>query len=292
MKTKLYDLPDWQQMLQEIGWADAPTEEQIEKEIVQELTRGRVTFTEQPAHIPIEKSCRVTLRMESVLPKFNKEKVVVTVGAGLYDATVETALCGMVVGQKAEVTIKGENVSFTVLKAEKKQYPVLTDAFVQDLQVEGISSLAAYRRYMEQKIRAEYAARLGGVLLEKLLPYAKTDIPAQEDIQSVIELEYEPLRVRFKLDEMTPKEWKEGFGKVELRKFYAQIYPDVALLFGTADKESFFESRREAAKKTILDCLLLGAIVGSDADPTQDSKAEQKMMQILESRILKMIYGG
>lgn len=292
MKTKLYSMEDWKAVLKEIGWEDAPTMEQIEKETIQELTRGKVTFAEQPAQTPIEKTCRVTLRTQSVLPKFNREKTVITVGSGLYDPTVEAALCGMTTGQTGEVTVKGETVSFDILKVEKKQYPALTDELVADLQIEGVFGLQSYRRYMEQRIKTEYAGKLANALLEKLAASAQFGPYSDEDISAVITREYEPLQARFSLDKMTPEEWKEGFGNTALREFYAQIYPDVALLFGTTGKESFFASRREAAEKTIRNCLLLGAMVGREADPTEDSKAEKNLMQKLESKLLEEIYGG
>ena len=131
MKTKLIFLPDWQGVLAQLGWADAPGRETVEREVLQELTRGKVTFVPQTPGQPIEKTCRVTLRTESVLPKFNKEKTLVTVGSGLYDPAVEAKLVGMTQGGRAEVTVKGEKVAFSVEKVEKRHFPDLTDDLVK-----------------------------------------------------------------------------------------------------------------------------------------------------------------
>ena len=212
-------------------------------------------------------------------------------GSGLYDSTIEETLVGMALGDRAEVTVKGETVAFSVEKVEKRHFPALTDALVKELGLEGIEDMAAYRRYMGEKLRTAYARTLGEKLVQCLLEKAVAE-PDPEDIQKVIDLEYEPLRVRFGLDEMTPEKWKEDLGRAELRAFYEQIYPDVAILFGTTSKESFYESRQEAARQTILECLLLSGILGQEADPTQDPKANEKLRQGLTARLIGMIYGG
>ncbi|MDE6879791.1 MAG: hypothetical protein K2P20_00355 [Oscillospiraceae bacterium] len=292
MKTRLYSLPDWKAVLRDTGWADAPTRDDVERAVLRELTRGKTSFAGQAPDFPIEKGCRVTLRTESVLPKFNKERTVVTVGSGLYDPSVEAQLCGMTEGSQGRTMVRGEAVSFTVTKVEKKIFPALTDELVEGLQLEGVSTLAGYRRYMEDKMRREYAAGLARKMVEQLLAAAQMAPPAQEDVRRVIDLEYAPLRERFSLDTMSPNEWEEAFGKVELKGFFAQIYPDIALLFGTTGKESYYASREEAAADTIRACLVLRHILADEADPTEDPQAEHKLMEAMTDRLLKMIYGG
>lgn len=295
MITKLFSLPDWQTELRQIGWTDAPTAEDAENAVRRELTRGNVTFAEQPAGTPVEKGCRVTLNTKSNLPKFNREKTVITVGGNLYDASIEELLCGMVSGESGVATVKGEKVEFTVLKVEKKVYPPLGDELVQNLQIDGIGTLEAYRRYMEREVRGNYASALCLKLLDRLLAAAKIDTVAEEDITKVIDREYEPLCARFSLDTMTPEEWKEGFGNSELQAFYAQIYPDVANLFGTTGKESYYESRKEVAAQTVRTCLMLRSVLqqnGDETDPTKSLRARETLLRSMEERILNMIYGG
>lgn len=295
MQTKLYTLPDWQEVLQSIGWENAPTEQDIERVITQELTRGCVTFAQQPADQPIENGCRVTLKTESVLPKFNREKTTLTVGSRLYDAGLEAQLCGLTEGQSLHTQVRGEPVKATVLKVERKVYPPLSDALVENLQLEGIRTLSAYRSHMEQKIKGEYASSLCQKLLNRLLSGAEMDQPAQEDVLAVIDCEYAPLRIRFSLDGMTPEAWAESFGNESLKAFYSQIYPDVANLFGTTGKESYYESRKEAAADTIRTCLVLRSILDDQrnaTDPTQTLHARETLMRSMQDRLINMIYGG
>lgn len=291
MMTELISVPDCGKVLNEIGFVDAPTSEDIETRIVKELTRGKVTFVDAGS-APIENGSRATIRTESVLPKFNKEKTTVTVGAGLYDRGVEGRLVGMRVGESASVTVRGENVYLTVLKAERKHMPTLSDEMVRELNIEGVDSLSAYHVYMTEKIRTAYASELGKKVLEKLVECAEFSEISEDDITQVIDLEYAPLNARFGLDKMTPEEWKNDLGRAELKAYYEQIYPDVAIIFGTTGKESFYEVRREPAISTIRNCLVLNAVLNTSVDPTKEEKAEKKLMETFTELIIEKNYGG
>ena len=295
MKTQLYSLPDWQEVLRGIGWEDAPTQKDVDNIITRELTRGAVTFEPQRADTPIENGCRVTLKTQSVLSKFNREKVTVVVGSRLYDAALEERLCGMTQGQTLHTQVKGEAVTATVLAVEKKVYPPLSDALVQNLQLEGICTLSAYRSHMERTVKGEYAAALCQKLLDRLLADAQLPQPEEEDILAVIDREYDALNARFSLDAMTEEKWMEAFGSDKLKAFYAQIYPDVARLFGTTGKESYYESRKADAMQTVQTCLVLRSILANQTektDPTLELHARDTLLQSVQARLLTMIYGG
>lgn len=121
------------------------------------------------------------------------------------------------------------------------------------------------------------------------------DEPKEDDITRVIDFEYEPWRTRFSLDEKTPEEWEKEFGNAGMKDYYAQIYPDLAKLIGTTSRESFYESRRDDAKQTIRDCLILRSILEDNspsADPTESKDAQQKLTQLFIDRLLDIIYGG
>lgn len=295
MKTQLYSLPDWQEALRAIGWEDAPTQKDVDAIITRELTRGAVTFEPQSTDTPIENGCRVTLKTQSVLPKFNREKVTVVVGSRLYDAALEEKLCGMTQGQTLHTQVKGEAVTATVLAAEKKVYPPLSDALVQNLHLEGISTLSAYCGHMEQTVKGNYAAALCQKLLDRLLADAEILPLEEEDILAVIDREYDALNARFSLDAMTEEKWMEAFGSDKLKAFYAQIYPDVARLFGTTRKASYYESRKADAIQTIRTCLVLRHILSEQTektDPTLELHARQALLKSMQARLLTMIYGG
>jgi len=295
MKTTLYSIPNWQELARRIGWEDAPRQAEVNAAMQKELSRGHMSFEEQPQNTPVEKGFRVTLKTESVLPKYNKEKTTINVGTNLYDPGIEALLIGMTLGQTAETTAKGEKVSFTVTKVEKKVYPRLTDELVQQLQLENLSTLDAYRAYMTEKLRRDYAISLGNRILESVSAEANMEELSEEDIKAAQDREYEPLAYRFQLEGMSDEEWAKAFGNESFREVYAVAYPDIAVIFGTTDKKSFYESRREAAEGWVHDCVLLRAMLEeqSDAcDPTVTLHARDTLMENLQKQLQTMIYGG
>ena len=161
-----------------------------------------------------------------------------------------------------------------------------------ELGIEGVDSLAACRAFMAGKIRTAYASELGKKVLEKLVEHAEFSAICEEDITQVIDLEYAALNARFGLDKLTPEEWSRDFGRIELKEYYEQIYPDVAMILGTTGKESFYGSRKETAISTVKKCLVLQSILGVETDPTIEPKAESKLMEALADQIKKSVFGG
>lgn len=298
MKTQLHQMPDWRQVLQEIGWADAPTEQSIQQTIRRELTRGYVTFVPQDPAAPITAGCRVTLQTRSALPKFNRDSTRVLVGSHLYHAGIEDMLIGMTAGQSGRTQVDGKEVVFHVLGVEKKNLPPLCDEMVEAQHLDGIHTLDAYTAYMRQKIQRAYAAQLCGRLTDRLIAGAVMDAPDAADVRQVIDRAFEPLRARFAtggmdLDTLSPEQWKENFYNPALKAYYEQIYPDVAQLFDTTSKASYYANRQAHAEQTIRRCLVLRAVLGDTEtahDPTRALQAEPELTQAMVDRLCTILY--
>lgn len=293
MKTQLHSLPDVEQALSQLPWDQAPDPAAIDQAVQRELTKGLVTFAPLPQGTPIRPGCRVTLKTVSPLPKYNREKTLLMVGSNLYNADLEHMLVGMEAGQSGQIEIQGKTVSFDILKAESKAYPPLSDEMVRSQQLEGISTLDQYRDYMGRKMRQEFARKLCEMLLDRLIQGASLDEPDPEDIRQVIDREYQPLHDRFSspeedLDTMSPERWKENFYNPTMKIYYQQIYPDIAPLFDSTSKESYYENRRQPARQTIRRCLVLRELLQdtSDAhDPTLSLQAEPELLQAMTDRL-------
>ena len=157
--------------------------------------------------------------------------------------------------------------------------------------IDAMVSVADYIVW-EEDAKSEIDPELGKKVLEKLVTSAEFSAISEEDITQVIDLEYAPLNARFGLDKLTPEEWANDLGRAELKAYYEQIYPEVAIIFGTTGKESFYEVRREPAINTVKDCLVLNEILGTFVDPTKEEKAEKKLMEMFTELIFDKIYGG
>lgn len=94
-------------------------------------------------------ACRLSLSGTSA--RFQKSDIAITVGLGLFNRDIESALQGRTVGASFTVETKGEAVAVTILSASRRVIPdALTDEMVLPLQMEGIDTLEAYKAYLRQ----------------------------------------------------------------------------------------------------------------------------------------------
>lgn len=97
----------------------------------------------------------VTCSMRSVIEKFNRSAIQITLGSGLFDRETEAALLGAKPEDKVSVQKDGETVEIQVLAVRNKYVPVLTDEMVQALEIPSIDTVDAYRRYLVDAQRKE-----------------------------------------------------------------------------------------------------------------------------------------
>lgn len=80
----------------------------------------------------IEKGDVVTLSLKSEKPRFNREKLKLNVGSGLFDADFEAQLIGLKVGETEVLKSGEEDVEVKVLESRRSIYPELTDEIVAE----------------------------------------------------------------------------------------------------------------------------------------------------------------
>lgn len=167
-----------------------PTEEELKELARKAIVKGRLELTALPADGTTQAGDTVTLRTASELPKFNRERVVVTVGRGLYDRALEEALVGKKVGETCEVAVKDRPVSATVLEIKRKSVPEPTDEMVQaldekDLRNQPVTTVADYEAFIrEQKIKEDLETINRYILQACQKDYPLTEYD-EEDLQDM-----------------------------------------------------------------------------------------------------------
>lgn len=136
----------------------------------------------------------LTLRTTSELPKFNKERVTVSIGRGLYDKGLEEALVGKKAGESCTVTIKDKPVAATILEIKRKTAPEPTDEMVEALQEKDykgnpLRTYAEYEAFICEGKTSEALANVNYYMMQKILEdYPVTEYD-EEDIRVLGELE-------------------------------------------------------------------------------------------------------
>lgn len=95
----------------------------------------------------VEADDMVTLCCQSSNAKFNKEKVTLKVGRGLYDIDLEQSIIGMQKGDQKVVTLGDFSVDVKVLDIKRMVLPELNDENVKGFGIKGIGSVADLEQF-------------------------------------------------------------------------------------------------------------------------------------------------
>lgn len=206
-------------------------------EELKELARKGI-IREQLVLVPVnegecaENGDTAVLKTESVLPRYNKPKVTVTLGRGLYNRELENALIGKRVMDTVTLSVQNEQVTATLLQLKRKQEPKPTDEMVEALQVkdfEGnlIRTVAQYEEYIHTQKTMEVLSNINYYVMENIL----NDYPMQDydkdDIRILGELEKEAFIRIFReqdgidLNQEVPKSWEEDMNIHSVDEFIA-----------------------------------------------------------------------
>lgn len=103
----------------------------------------------------IEKGDFATIRCQSEMKRFQKEKITLNVGKNLYSKELEDQLLGLSKGEKKICLVNGKEVETEVLKVERSVLPELTDTFI-DQTFQEFSSFADLKDWYENDQKKTY----------------------------------------------------------------------------------------------------------------------------------------
>ncbi len=216
---------------------------------------------------PISCNDVAVCKLCSALTKFNRDRVTFTVGSGLFDRELETALIGKNAGDVFTIYKTEDTVEITVLSVYNKRIPELTDAIVSQLGIEGVTTLAQYRAYLIEEDKNEIYEKkayeaTNAVMMQVL---SGSDILIKkEDWEKQIGSELHKLRVLvstkgMELEQMQGDDW-EGYAPVSTYFEYLSLIQDgawrslsVALLGMELAKTTGFVPSQEAYEAYVKD---------------------------------------
>lgn len=83
--------------------------------------------------------------------KFNKGKVFVMVGKGLYSRELEEKIVGMKKGEEKEITVGEDTVKVCVRNVTHTELPDMTDENIASFGIDGVSNVSDFRRHCVDK---------------------------------------------------------------------------------------------------------------------------------------------
>lgn len=282
MKTKLYRLADVQHILCAVDKSRIPSAADIEPKVIKTLTIGLTAYVPLAIGVPICIGDKVTLRIKSTLSRFNKEKISITVGSGLYDETIEEKLVGMCVGETATVTARGENAVFTVLSANRISYPELNDEMALNQKIDGIHTVGQYRDHVLGMEQRSVVGEITDEIVEQLIGCSEMSPIDSEDISMSLQAFYGSirqhyLRIHVDVDQLPAEDWPK--------------------VFGVQNKEELFKGMLSyGAEKVmpicLISCALLEKPCEGDYDPTINGQADAILKKELVEKYLRIFTKG
>lgn len=264
----------------EDAYRELPSEEELSELARKSIVREQLVLLPLPEGTKADVGDTATLKTESVIPKFNKECVTVTLGRGLYSKELESLLIGKTVGETVETEISGESVRATVLALKRKQVPEPNDEMVRELEQKDfdgnpILTVEAYYRYVKDAKIDEVLADVNYCTMEMILKDYPIEAFDEEDVRILGELEKVMFIKLFKeqkgvdLTKEIPKEWEEDMGVHSL--------------------DEFIEKRRDWYRMKIRQCLILLNILGLKPEGKTDPCDHYEVLHELQTEMFAFI---
>lgn len=259
--------------------AKLPTEDELIELARKAITREQFVLASLPQEVPAAPGDTATLRVSSDIPRYNKEKVVVTLGRGLYCRELEEALIGHKEGDAVSLEIQCKPVTALILELKRKQAPEPTDEMVQALQVKTpsgkeIRTVKEYEDFICQEKTMAVLSEVNYYIISQILDDLPPIICDEEDIRRLGELE-RAYFVSFFLEsegidirEGIPEAWKQG---------------DIRTL------DDFICARREWYTMKIRQCLVFLNILGLPCQGKNDPLDHYEVFQELQMKIFDLI---
>lgn len=176
-----------------------PTEAEMKEMARQNIVKDQLTLTPVPKGEAARVGDTVTLEVISALPKFNKPRVTVSIGRGLYHKGLEESVAGHSEGDSFSVTIRDTLVAVRVLAVRRKAVPEPTDEMVRalgqkDNRNNPICTVADYEAFIQEEQTAQALATVNYYIMEQILQDYPIENYDESDIAALGRLEQEALR--------------------------------------------------------------------------------------------------
>lgn len=256
-----------------------PSDEELDDLARKSIIRDQLILAPLPEGEAAQAGDTATLRTVSTLPRFNKEKVIVSLGRGLYNKELEDALISCKAGDTVSLNIQDQNVMVTVLELKRKQVPEPTDAMVEELQAKDmknqpIHTVADYIAFIHEQKTMEALVNINYYTMEKIMAdypikeYSEEDIKILGDLERVYFIELFLKEEGYDLRERIPDSWKEG---------------------GINNFDEFIQVRREWYQSKIHQCLIFLNILGLPCEGKTDPLDHYEVLQELQMKVFDLL---
>ena len=258
-----------------------PSEAEIDAIMRKRLTKGALVLTTLGQDEPIQEGDAVIFAVTGGTGKYNKPKLMVTVGQGLYNKDIEAGMVGHRTGDSYDDQAEDVAVRITILEIRRKTVPEPTDEMAAAMGIEGVTNLGEYRVHLTNELTDHVVHPATAQVVEKLVEQAAPQKPDESVIRTLGELEWDFFCTIYKnekgidLEQLTSEELMEHFH--------------------CESKQAFLDMRRDWYITKARQCVVLGTALGveltGELDALTQYEALSKLTMLLVDRVRAEIKG-
>ncbi len=261
-----------------------PSEEELRELARKGIVREQLVLSSVEPGEAAKEGDTLTLAVSSPLPKFNKERVKVTIGRGLYDKDLEAALVGLKQGEHCRVFIKETPVSAEILEIRRKTEPTPTDEMVKALAVKDfkgnpIETVEAYENFVMEERTSEAVSEVSYYMMEAIIKDYPVEHYEESDIARLGQLE----------QEFYEKIFLEQKG-VDLSALSEEQFREE---LGVANMDEFLNMRHDWYQMKIHQCLILLNVLNlpceGKTDPLDHYEVLSELTELFQQKIIEKL---
>ena len=225
MKSRVLQIKDYREVdVKSLLKPFVPDDAALEAEL-RRLTNPYIRWEAGTAVSPGDQA---VCRLVSDCPRFQKEKVRFVAGSGMFHKELENLSMGMTVGGTREIVLPEGRVSLTLTGVMNRVAPEPGDKMVEQLGLDGVHTVAAYRAYLlEQQKAAAFQEDSYDALnhLMREVIGGSEFVLDREDWAETINRELDRCRTLCRqegmtLEEMTPEQFQ---GRIPVKSYHELV---------------------------------------------------------------------
>lgn len=199
-----------------------------ERAIQDEISNIQNKGSKWESGVKVCKSDIVVCSLKSENPKFNKEKIKIVVGSGMFDSELENKLVGMVKGENKSIKINDELVYVEINDITHRVVAPFDDEVVASLGIEGVRTTTDFRNHLINQQKTEYIKEIEYPAIQ----FAVSEVLTKSDVvvkkqewKAAIEMELSKYKALSSLEGLVLEEMKDKDfdGKIPVKSYHELI---------------------------------------------------------------------
>jgi FKBP-type peptidyl-prolyl cis-trans isomerase (trigger factor) len=196
-----------------------------ERAIQDEISNIQNKGSKWEAGSTVCKSDIVVCSLKSENPKFNKEKIKIVAGSGMFNSELENKLVGIAKGENKSITINDEPVCVEINDIMHRVVAPFDDETAASLGIEGVKTTADFHDHLSNQQKKEFIEKIEYPAIQFAVNemLTKSDVVVKkQEWKAAIDMELSKYKALCSLEGLVLEEMKDKDfdGKIPVKSYY------------------------------------------------------------------------